>query len=77
MDIALLFGGVVVSLIVQAIKKYAGTDTPGTLISVVVLSILGGVGFWYLQHANLWNAFLEIIISCGAVYAFIIKNVED
>ena len=77
MDLALLLAGAAVSVLVQVIKKYFGTDTVGTLAAVVVISVVGGLGFWYLQQVGYWEAFLQIVVSAGAVYGFIIKNVED
>ena len=76
MDLTLIFGGVVVSLIVQFAKNYFTTSRVGTLAVVVGLSLLGGAASWYLQYAGLLDSFLQILASSAAIYAFIVKNVE-
>lgn len=76
MELALLFGGVVVSLIVEMIKTKLGGSTSATMAVVVILSLLGGVIYTALTYFQLWEAFLGIIISAGAFYAFIIKNIK-
>lgn len=76
MDATLLFLGVIVSVVVQLIKIKFGTDRLKTLLSVVVLSLLVGAGSWYLKNLGLWESFYQVIITAGAVYAFIIKNGE-
>lgn len=77
MDPMLLIAGAVVSLIVQFTKTKFKTNTLGTLGTVVALSIIGGGAMWYLQFAGLWDSFLQIAVSAGAVYAFILKNITD
>lgn len=68
--------GVVVSLIVQAVKKYAGTNTLWTLLSVLILSIVGAVGYSYLQSAGLWTSILPVLTMAGSFYAFVIARFE-
>lgn len=75
-NVTLLFAGVVVSLLVELIKKYVGTTRLSTLVIVAGLSLLGGVGAWYLQNTGLWEAFAKILATSAIVYAFVIKNVE-
>lgn len=74
---ALVFGGVVVSLIVQVIKKKMGTATLGTLSVVVGLSIIGGVAYEILLNYGLWQSALSVLTAAGAFYAFVIRNVTD
>lgn len=77
MEIALVFGGVVVSFLVEILKRKFGTSTIGTMGIVVGLSIVGGVGYSLIQHFGWLNAAIQILAVCGAFYAFIIKNVND
>lgn len=77
MDPLLLITGAAVSLITMVIRKYAGTSSIGTLAFVLGLSVGASVGAFYLQHAGLWESFLQIITTAGAFYAFFIKNVQD
>jgi hypothetical protein len=74
---ALVFGGIVVSLLVQLIKKKTGTSNLGTLTAVVGLSILGGVAYEALMHYGLWQAAVSILTSAGAFYAFVIRSVSE
>lgn len=76
MELALVFGGVAVSLLVQWLKKAFGTAKVGTMTIVVVLALVGGIGFQLLSHYGLWEAFIQVLVSAGAFYAFIVKNVS-
>lgn len=77
MDIAIIFGGVLVSLVVEFTKKKFNLNAAGVMIFVAVLSLLGGVAYKLLLTYGLWEAFIGVIASAGAFYAFIIKNVKD
>lgn len=77
MDPILLLAGAVVSFLTLVIKRYFGTTPVGTLGAVLGLSVISGVAMWYLQSKGLWEAFLQIVMAAGAVYGFIIKNVQD
>ena len=77
MEIALIFGGILVSLIVEFVKNKAKLNTAGTMIFVAALSLGGGVLYKVLLAYGLWEAFIGVIASAGAFYAFIIKNVKD
>lgn len=72
-----IFLGVIVSTIVQIIKNYTGTTKTGTMVAVVSLSFVGALCYWLLAKYNLWESFYQILITAGAFYAFIIKNVES
>ena len=75
MESALIFGGVVVSLIVQYVKTKFAFSTLATMSTVVALSLVGAAGFYYLKAAGLWEAALQIFVTAGAFYSFIIRNV--
>ena len=77
MDASLLFVGVIVSLVVQAIKMYFGTNTTGTLLAVAVLSLVAAFGAVELQSLGYWTSFLQILTVSGAFYGFIVKNSTD
>ena len=74
MDI--LFGGVIVSLIVQALKKFFGTDRLVTITICVGLSLLGGLAYTLLNNAGLWEQAVQIFAVSGAFYVFIVKSFE-
>lgn len=77
MEIALIFGGILVSLVVEFAKKKLKLNTAGTMAFVAALSLIGGVAYKVLLAYGLWEAFIGVVASAGAFYAFIIKNVKD
>lgn len=78
MDGLLIFAGVIVSILVQFIKKYFGSEGPMALLIVVLISLAAGTGIWYFQQqTELWNAFTQILLTAGAVYSFIFRSLND
>lgn len=76
MDSALIFGGVAVSLVIEFISQKFGPKSFITMALVVLFSLLGGVAFYFLKMFGLWEASLQILVSAGAFYAFIIRNIS-
>ena len=74
MDI--IFGGVVVSLLVQALKKFFGTSRLVTITICVVLSLIGGLAYSLLNRYGIWEQAVQMFAVSGAFYAFIIKSFE-
>lgn len=68
--------GVFVSIVVQGIKKYFGTDEYVTICVVAVLSLVSAGVYIWLVNAGLWEAFAKILITAGAFYAFIIMRFQ-
>lgn len=68
--------GAIVSLIVEIIKTYAGTDYTKTLISVVVISIVAGTAYSFMKDTSYWQSIVSILGFAGAVYTFLIKRFE-
>ena len=68
--------GAAVSLVVQAIKKYLGTNTFGSLLAVLVVSLVAAFGYSYLVSTGMWDKLLPIVMAAGGFYAFIIKRFE-
>lgn len=77
MESALVLGGVVVSLLVEGVKRYFSLGSFGAMATVVLLSIVGGGAFYFLNWFGLWAAVLEIFVSAGAFYAFILRNIKS
>ena len=75
MTIALGFIGMAVSVFVQVIKVRYNFSKPQTLMLVAGISFVGAVAFKLLTHYGLWEAFWAIVVSAGAIYAFILKHV--
>lgn len=68
--------GAVISLIVEGIKKWLGPTEYVTLATVAVLAFAAASAQFILQRYGLWDTFLQILITAGAFYAFIIKRFE-
>jgi hypothetical protein len=77
MEATLLFVGVLVSLVVQAAKKYLGTTSLGTLVLVAVLSVAAAAVVVYAKYAGFYEGLLNILATAGAFYAFIIRTLEN
>lgn len=77
METAIIFGGVLVSLVVEFAKKKLNLNTAGVMAFVAVLALAGGVAYKALLAYGMWEAFVGVLVSAGAFYAFIIKNVKD
>ncbi len=77
MEIALVFGGVVVSLLVNYLKKIFESSGISTIAIVVVISLLGGVAYTLMTQYGLWESFIGVLASAGAFYAFVIKSLDD
>jgi len=77
MEIALVFGGIAVSLLIEFVKNKLKLSAFGIMATVVVLSLLGGLAYQALLAFGYWEAFIGVVASAGAFYAFIIKNVKD
>jgi len=68
--------GVVASVLIQAIKKYFGTDTFATHL-VVLVSCFGFAASWVLlKDTAFWATFLQVLVTAGAVHTFIIRKFE-
>lgn len=68
--------GVVVSAVVQFVKKFFGTSPLVTVVTTVVLAVVGSVAVWTLNYYGYMEAFLQILTTAGAFYAFIVRNLE-
>lgn len=77
MEIALVFGGVLVSLLVEFVKTKLKLSVFGVMVFVAVLSLIGGFAYQAMLAYGLWEAFIGVVVSAGAFYAFILKNVKD
>ena len=74
METVLLLAGAVVSVLVAIIKAYFGTTGWKSMAAGIGLSLVGGAAFYFLKMFGLWDAVLQILITAGAFYAFIIRN---
>ena len=67
--------GVLVSVIVQFIKKKVTKSKNETMLIVLTLSVLSGIAYYFIKdNAYLLEAIVSILGFAGAVYTFIIKR---
>ena len=77
MDPVTVLVGAIVSVVVMLVKKYAGTDGLKTGISLVVLSLVGGISLLLLKNYGVWDASLQVLVYAGSVYGLLIKNIQE
>lgn len=68
--------GAIVSVIVQFLKNKYGTNTQGTLTAVIVISIIAGVGYYFIKQTSFLPAVIQILAFAGAIYTYILKRFE-
>lgn len=68
--------GVGVNIIVQLIKKFAGTSPIATWATALALSLVGSGIYVALQGTQYWETALTVLGTAGAIYTFIITRVE-
>lgn len=69
-----IFLGVVVSLVVQTIKKVAGTSEYATLGITALVAFVGAAGYYFLAQTDFWPSLLQIGAYAGAFYTFILAR---
>jgi hypothetical membrane protein len=79
MDTTLLFVGVLVSLLITFIKTklWKTANVTGSILIVAAISLIGAGIYTALIHYGYWDAFWKIIVTAGAFYAYVTKNVKD
>lgn len=68
--------GAVVSLIVQVIKNKYGTNTTGTLVSVMGISLVAGTAYYFIKDTAYFQTVLSILGFAGAIYTYILRRFE-
>ncbi len=69
--------GVIVSLIVEAAKKYFDTNTVGTYAVLLVTSILGASGYYFLTHSAYWTTIAEILTIAAAFHNLVVRRISN
>lgn len=77
METTLIFAGVVVSLIIEVLKKRFSLTGQSTMLVAAGVAALAAAGYFYLLKFGLLESFMQIATVAGAFYAFIIKNIRD
>jgi hypothetical protein len=66
----------VVSLLVQAIKNWLGTNRLGTIALLLAISFFAAGVQMLLQNYGLWEGFLQIALGAAGVWSILIKGFE-
>lgn len=69
--------GVIVSLVIQGLKKWWGLDKFGTYIALAVLSLAGAYAYIWLASAGYWESVVQTLIVAGAVHNFVLRRFEE
>lgn len=68
------FLGVIVSLIVEAIKRWVGTSTPWTYVCLVLVSLIGGWVYVMFQNSSYWETIVQIVTTAAAFHTLLLKR---
>lgn len=68
--------GVIVSLVVQLVKRITKADTFGSYVLLFIFSLLGGLVYYILQHSGHWQAIVQIVTVAAAFHNLIIRRFE-
>lgn len=68
--------GAVVSAIVGYIKAKFGAKGWKSVLSLVVVSLVGGLGYVFLKDTELLVSSAEILISANLLYSLLFKQIK-
>lgn len=70
--------GIVVSLIVEGVKKYSGADSFMVHITLFLVSLAGALAFVYFSaNTALWQVFLQVVVAAAAFHNLILRKFES
>lgn len=72
-----MLAGVAASLLIQWLKNWMRLGEWGTLFIVLVVSFAVAAIYAVLQGLGLWEPFVGVLMTAGAVYTFIIRRFEE
>lgn len=68
--------GVVVAMIVEAAKKYLDSNVLGTYFILLVVSVAGATGYYFLAHSAYWSTIAEILTIAAAFHNLVIRRLN-
>lgn len=72
------FIGAIVALLVQISKKKLGTSKNGTLVLVLIVSLVAAIVYYLLGRSpQLLETVIKILSVAGAVHNYIIRQFEE
>ena len=69
--------GVAVSIIVEIAKKYFDANTLGTYFLLLVVSLVGATGYYFLAHSAYWSTIAEILSIAAAFHNLVIRRLNS
>lgn len=70
--------GVVVAIFVQVSKKYLGTNKWGTILLVLLVSLLASTIYYFMgKFPHFLETLIKILSVAGAIHNYIIRQFED
>jgi len=69
--------GVVVSIIVEVAKKYLNANVQGTYFILLVVSVVGATGYYFLAHSTYWSTIAEILTVAAAFHNLVIRRINS
>ena len=69
--------GAVVSAIVGFVKSKYGTTGWKSVIVLVVISLVAGSGYWFLQDSGLLESSAQVLISANLIYTILWKQLGE
>lgn len=66
--------GTVVSLIVQVLKKKGGLNTIGSMLALLVISLIGGGAYVYLKNTGSWQIIVAVLVNAAAFHELILRR---
>lgn len=66
--------GVLASLGAEYLKKRIGTDTLGTYLVVLLASFVLAAVYVFVKDTSIWPVLMQVILTAGAFYAFVIRR---
>jgi len=69
--------GIVVSVIVQIIKRVMKQSVLGTYLALLLISFSAAAIYVFVKDTAIWPLFMQIVTVAGAFYAFVIRRFEN
>lgn len=70
--------GIVVSLIVEALKRYAGTDSLMTHLMLAAIALVGSSLYvWLSADTMLWQSFVQVVLVASTFHNLILRKMES
>ena len=69
--------GVVVAIIVEGVKKYGNTEGFGTMIALLVVSLLGGWAYMHFLGTAFWETAAQGLLYGAGLHNLLLKRLVD